>query len=57
MKVEVLHAIPWCDVGISGTMQIAAAGRRFTVYRQVFVEGAAGCQRSAVGCLHAPKGS
>lgn len=57
MKVEGLHVILWGDVGIFGTMQIAAAGRRFTAYCLVLVAGAAGCQRSAVGCLRAPKGS
>lgn len=57
MKVEVLHVILWCDVGIFNTMQIAAAGRCLTTCCHLLAEGAAGCQRSTAGCLHAPKGS
>lgn len=55
MKVEFLHVSLWWDVGIFGNMQITAAGRCFSTYCPVLVEG--GCQRSPVGSLHAPQGS
>lgn len=57
MKAEFLHVNSWWGVGIFGTVQITAAGRCFSTFCHVLVQGGAGCQRSPAGCLHAPKGT